>query len=366
MKIIHCADIHLDSKMTTNLTNEQAKERRDELLNTFSKMVDYAKQNEVKAILIAGDLFDTRNISASARNVVKEAILGYPDIDFVYLKGNHDHDNFLSNLEDLPVNLKLFNDKEWKSYEYGNIVITGLELTDDNQYSVCNDLQLEGDKFNIVTLHGQIREGEGNPRDFIINLDNLRGRNIDYLALGHIHSYEEDDLDRRGKYCYPGCLEGRGFDECGKKGFVLLDIDEETKELNTQFVPFAKRNIHNLEVDISGVSTTIEALVKVEESLRRKEYKETSLVKITLTGAVDVESDINTRIIEGKLEGKFYTVKVVDETSQTVKYQDYERDRSLKGEFIRLVLNSDDNDFDDKDKNAIIKCGIKALLGEDL
>ena len=58
-------------------------------------------------------------------------------------------------------------------------------------------------------------------------------KNIDYLALGHIHKYKQAELDQRGVYCYSGCLEGRGFDECGEKGFVLLDIDEESLKLKT-------------------------------------------------------------------------------------------------------------------------------------
>ena len=71
MKIIHCADLHLDSKMTSNLSKEQAKERKMEILRTYSRMIEYAKNNDVKAIIIAGDLFDTRNVSATARNLVK-------------------------------------------------------------------------------------------------------------------------------------------------------------------------------------------------------------------------------------------------------------------------------------------------------
>ena len=63
MKIIHCADLHLDSKMTSNLSKEQAKERKMEILRTYSRMIEYAKNNDVKAIIIAGDLFDTRNVS---------------------------------------------------------------------------------------------------------------------------------------------------------------------------------------------------------------------------------------------------------------------------------------------------------------
>ena len=90
MRFIHCADLHLDSKMTSNLSREQAKERKMEILRTYSRMIDYAKENKIDGIIIAGDLFDTRNISATARNMVKDSIMSNPQIEFYYLKGNHD------------------------------------------------------------------------------------------------------------------------------------------------------------------------------------------------------------------------------------------------------------------------------------
>ena len=58
MKIIHCADLHLDSNMTSNLSREQAKQRKAELLATFERMIAYAKDNSVKAVIIAGDLYE--------------------------------------------------------------------------------------------------------------------------------------------------------------------------------------------------------------------------------------------------------------------------------------------------------------------
>ena len=222
MKIIHCADLHLDSKMTANLSKEQAKERKMEILRTFSRMVEYAKNNQVKAIIIAGDLFDTRTVSATARNLVRDMINQNSDIDFLYLKGNHDYDSFLAKLEEIPENLKLFGD-EWTSYRYGNICISGIELTKDNQVTAYNSLVLSHEDYNIVTLHGQISEyGVKNGAE-IINLDGLKNKNIDYLALGHVHEQQLEQLDNRGVYCYSGCLEGRGFDECGEKGFITLD-----------------------------------------------------------------------------------------------------------------------------------------------
>ena len=46
MKIIQCADLHLDSRMTSNLNPDKAKERKAEILNTFVNMVDYASAKE--------------------------------------------------------------------------------------------------------------------------------------------------------------------------------------------------------------------------------------------------------------------------------------------------------------------------------
>ena len=71
MKFIHCADIHLDSKMETNLSSQKAKERKKEILNTFERMVAYAVENNVKGIIIAGDMFDTARIT----NLTKTRVL---------------------------------------------------------------------------------------------------------------------------------------------------------------------------------------------------------------------------------------------------------------------------------------------------
>ena len=134
MKLLHCADLHLDSKMTSNLTKEKARERKAELLYTFDRMLRYAVEHQVEAIMIAGDLFDTKNVSAAARNVVKNGILDHSDIPFFYLRGNHDADSFLSSLEEMPDNLKMFGES-WISYELDQdrITVTGVELTREDE-----------------------------------------------------------------------------------------------------------------------------------------------------------------------------------------------------------------------------------------
>lgn len=361
MKIIHCADLHLDSEMSSNLDREKAKIRKAELLNTFCRMVDYAKENQVDAIIIAGDLYDKKNISATAANTVWKQILNNPEIDFYYLKGNHDADSFLAAVETIPENLKLF-DKAWKSYRAGDIVITGVELDSENAATIYGGLTLNMEDFNIVIMHGQEISAAGNDKTEKISLKDLKNKGIDYLALGHIHSHKQEKLDSRGVYCYPGCLEGRGFDECGEHGFVLLEI-EEKNNLKTSFVPFAKRTLYTVMTDISDCLATVDIVEKVKETLSQEAIDSESLVKMVLTGSVDVECEKNLEMISDYFKGNYYFFKVKDETTFFVDYEAFAFDESLKGEFVRKVFASD---IPKEDQGIYIRYGIQALMGEEV
>lgn len=365
MRIIHCADLHLDSGMRANLTREKARERQAELLNTFEKMMDYAVLHLVDAIIIAGDLYDTKNISAAARNTVREAILRNPDIDFYYLKGNHDAESFLSHLDEMPENLKLF-DSSWTSYaadQAGRIMITGAELCKENAASIYNELTLDMEKFNIVVLHGQEAEHASRDGAEVISLRSLRNKGIDYLALGHIHSYKEGELDARGRYCYPGCLEGRGFDECGEHGFVVLDIDGEKRSFLSQFIPIAFRQIYALDVDITGCMTTADIAGRIRTVLAEAQPGPESLVKLVLKGSVDVECEKNIEFLVKQFEDRYYFLKIDDESRLNVDYGMFALDESLKGEFVRAVMGAED--LGEEEKAAIVRYGIQALAGEE-
>lgn len=359
--MIHCADLHLDSRLLAHLDTERAKERNMEIVNTFQRMVEYGAKNQIQAILIAGDLFDTKNISSVVRNAVRDAIIFHPGIDFFYLKGNHDQDNFLALLEEIPDNLKQF-DSQWKTYRYGNIAISGAECTSENQISLAGQLSLAQDQVNIVMLHGQETEYGTEEDSQAISLRLLRQKGIDYLALGHIHSFKKERLDQRGIYCYSGCLEGRGFDECGEKGFVLLDIEEETGEITSTFVPFAKRKLHTVEVSVDGCMTSSEIARCIDTVLGDREISVQDLVKIVLVGAVDVECEKNLHFLEQRYQEYYYVAKLEDKTTLAVDYNEFIWDESLKGEFVRLLRETD---LPEDEKAEIIRCGILTLAGEE-
>lgn len=359
-KIIHCADLHLDSKMESNLPRKLANMRRAEIRDTFANLVKYAKENDYRVIIIAGDMFDEERCSATTAEFLIDVMSSAPEIDFLYLKGNHDRCNLLSMIrlseDQLPANLKVFSDS-WVTYDYGDVAISGVEFSKSNFKTIYRDYAATPERVNIVVLHGQLATSPGLDA---ICVPQLEQKQIDYLALGHIHSHQKDMLGRKGQWCYPGCLEGRGFDECGKKGFVSIDIDE--GKVVAQFVPFAKRSLHEIGIDITGLITFPQIRKAMEDASRTLPQED--MVKFVLQGQCEPEANKDLNALSSAFNDRFFFVKVKDESTMKIDPADYENDISLRGEYVRTVLALDG--VSESEKSKILICGLRALSGEDV
>lgn len=355
MKILHCADIHLDSPMETHMIREQAATRNTEILKTFQRMTEYADKNKISLVLIAGDFFDGDRVTRRTVDGILDAVTSTPQIDYLYVSGNHDNWTNAFVDHEIPVNFKCFTDK-WGTLNYGDVSVSGIEMTKANAETLYDKLPKQNNRINIVMLHGQISTASGVDQ---VNLNLLKNKNIQYLALGHIHTYSCDKLDRDGIYCYPGCLEGRGFDECGKKGFVVLDTD--VRKLEPTFEPFSSRELHHIEVDITDCinNTDIYNAMKKET----QDISKNDMVEFVLTGSQDISTDISIKYLYKLADSNFFFVKIKDNTKVELDPKEYENDISLKGEFIRLVMASDSSE---EDKIQIIRAGLEALSGEDI
>ena len=365
MKIIHCADIHLDSKLSAHLDTDQAKEKRQDMLKAFLSMIKYAEKNSVNSVIIAGDLYDNKKISSEAKSKILDSINIHPDITFYYLKGNHDSESLLGDLEEIPDNLKLF-ENSWTTYSLGDcITITGIETTKSSVDSCYSKLNLDPRNINIVVMHGQENEYSNGDNTTAISIKDLRNKNIDYLALGHIHSYKYEKLDSRGFYCYSGCLEARGFDEIGDHGYVVLNVDEQNRTIEHEFIKISpKHNVKLVKADITDISTAKGIIEKAEEAFNNSHIKSLDIVKVELVGEIPYNSKLNIEVIEKKLENYCFAIKVENKTSLKIDYSKFEKNKSLKGEFVRKV--KDLNGVTDEDKIKIIRYGFQALKGEDI
>ena len=362
MRIIHCADLHLDSNLQMNFTKEQARERNMELFATFEQMVQYGEREHVQAILLVGDLFDTSTPSSAMANAVLEVIASHPSIYFFYVRGNHDRHFSWREAEKLPENLKVF-DHNWKTFSLGNLAVSGIECEGDSLFFQAGQLELPADKINLVLLHGKVVSKEENTGEDLVPLPLLRGKGIDYLALGHLHSYQKELLEGKSSYCYSGCLEGRGYDECGQKGFVLLEIKEDVREIHTEFITFGKRRIFEVPVSVSECMTSAQMARKIEQRLAEENVCDRDMVKVILRGAVDVACEKNHIFLQRRFAERFFGFRLEDATTLSVDYSEFLVDETLKGEFVRMIQEVE---LPEQDKVEIIRYGILALAGEEL
>ena len=193
----------------------------------------------------------------------------------------------------------------------------------------------------------------------VISLPKFTNQNIDYIALGHIHKFRMEKLDYRCTWCYSGCLEGRGFDECGQKGFVLLNIED--GRVKADFIPNARRVIHAVDVPLDGSMNYKQIMQCIEE--RVGGISSEDIVQVNLTGEISEDTDIEVSSYESALAARFFYIRVENYCQNKIDYEKYENDVSLKGEFIRLVKNQ--TGLSDSEKTKIIMTGIKALAGRD-
>lgn len=416
VRLIHTADLHLDSAFSSRFSKEEAEERRRNLLIAWNKLLQYGIERKVQAILISGDLFDSPVVSRSTMEIFLSSIRKNPEISFFYLRGNHDTKNTFRFRDDLPKNLFLFS-KEGKKYRlkeklvllgqefygterrnefpeepygterrsefpeesYGTESLLELpefpeepeELVEEELLSpssakdaVQSIWNLKEEDCNILMLHGALREGGSEVQNEQgISLKQLSRYPIHYLALGHIHKREEGKCGSL-YYIYPGCLQGRGFDEEGEKGFYYLEIEEETKEIKAEFVPLKEGEFRIIPLFLSEEDGTLDAEEKIRESLKKEGAEAKDSVRIILKGEKRAEEERNLRYLEKQLEEEYAYIEIKEETKLKLRKEEFIHEKGLKGEFLRMVCESESLSEEEKEKLMIL--GIGLLQGEEL
>lgn len=361
VRILHAADFHLDSAFG-GLKGSQAVQRRQESRETVEQLVDYGNDHGAQLMLLAGDLFDSDSLYAQTTEALAKALERFAG-EVVIAPGNHDYCSVNSPWKKMlwPENVHVFTTPEIRSFDfpaYGcrvyGAAFTGPEQTQELDLSA---LQPDPERVNIGLFHGDvgIRDSRYRP----ISIGTIKDSGLSYLALGHVHGFR--GVEKAGKtfWAYPGCLEGRGFDETGEKGFLFGTVEEETVRL--QFVPFAGHRYTILPVDVSRG----DPLEAVENLLPPDVSRD--LYRIILTGKT--QKAIDAKEIYHKLEKRFYNVEVRNETAIYQDVWEKEGDDSLRGLFLREMHNRYDSAETEEERQKIamaVRFGMNAMENREM
>jgi exonuclease SbcD len=339
VKILHCADFHFDTPFC-DLSGSMGEKRKEDLRETFGNIVNLVQEEDVDLLLLGGDLFDNERVSRMTIDYLIHKFREISDVRVFISPGNHDpyHEKSYYHLVAWPENVHIFrNTWEKVDIEELNVCVYGRGFSRaHHQESLLKGFCVDdAEKLNLMLLHGEVvspgQSSDYNP----ITTEEIRASGLDYLALGHRHSCTGIAQVGKTFWAYSGCPEGRAFDELGDKGVLLGELSKET--CHVVFKRISKRKYFEVTIDLSGCQTYEEIAARILASTSSMEPSQ-NLFKLILQGELPEQFPLYLSVISEKLEQQFYFLKFVDETTTKVDYQLLAHDFTLRGLFVKKML----------------------------
>jgi len=373
VKILHTADIHLDSPFSL-LDVKKAQVRRSEMRGTFTSLMMYAKMEKFDIVIMAGDVFDTEFATKETMELIVSQFEQNPDCRFVIAPGNHDP--FTSKgaytKVEFPPNVYIFNSDDITKFSFDDIGVDiyGWAFTsaikEDNPLRL-GSITLDKSRINILAAHADMTAADSTCCP--MTEGDIEYSGFDYVALGHIHAGGEIKKAGGTYYAYSGCLEGRSFDECGPKGAIICSINSEGggKEFTFGQKRFSRRRYEKAAVDVSDTKSTGDVIEKIKALMKKYSMGEDTLLRVRLFGTVSPSWKIDLSKLDEQTLGLFY-IEIRDETLPLLDYDALMDDISIRGAFFRELLpklKSDDAE-ERRIASAALRYGLAALEGEEI
>lgn len=292
---LHAADIHLDSplKGLDRYEGAPVDALRGSTRDALSALVDLAIEEKVAFVLIAGDLYDGtwKDHGTGLYLNAQAARLRDHHIPLILIRGNHDAQSKLTRSLSLPDNVHVLSpdSAETRRLEDYDVAIHGRSFA--HQAEIDNLALSYPDRdshlFNIGLLHTSATGREGHDSYAPCSLDDLRGKQYDYWALGHIHKREILSNPNEPPIVFPGNIQGRHARETGPKGCTLVKVDDSGEPHLEHRVLDVLRWV-NCRVDATG-STRMDDLVELVDARLRQETANVDgrllAARVEITGA---------------------------------------------------------------------------------
>ena len=295
MKIVHCSDLHLGKRFSGN--KDYVKKRYMDFFNAFAVFIDKVEEIKPDVCLIAGDIFDKKEINPDILSKTESLFKRLRDNvkkDLIAIEGNHDNsrileESWLEYLQERNILKVFYYNKDFEEKNY-------LKIDDINFYPVGYpgfmidealtklSEKLNPQEKNIVIVHTGISGGTNTLPGLVSTsiLDLFKDKAI-YIAGGHIHSFTTYPKEKP-YFFVSGSLEFSNVqnEKSDKKGFILFDTDT----LNYEFIElehrkrikkdFSYTNFSNLENEfenfVKELNLTGEEILVISVSLNNNDY----------------------------------------------------------------------------------------------
>lgn len=303
IRFIHAADLHLDTPFSglAQISPTLAKKLRQAPFESLAQIVNTALEKQVDFVLLAGDLYNTQRVNIKAQSLFIEQLtrLDQAEIPVFLIRGNHDYITEASKSLTLPfpanvytypntVDTHLFETKTKK-----RVAISGFSY--DSQWIFERKIkEYPARKANvdlhIGLLHGAVDSGQSakNHNHYApFTVAELRQKNYDYWALGHVH--QKQQISSNPTAIYPGNIQGLHKNEMGDRGCLLVEWSDHEKQI--EFVPTAPIIWEEIKISLKEITSISLFIQTLQEKISTQKTAGGRLIHLVIEA--DAESEQN-------------------------------------------------------------------------
>lgn len=283
MRFFHTADWQIG--MRAAHVGGGAGRVRDERIAAARRVVDAAVAAEAAFLVLAGDTFENNAVDRALVQQVADTLGRFPRPVFV-LPGNHDPLAPGSVWEHAAwagrPNITILRDPHPVPLADGAGTLWPCPLRThrglDDPTTCIDRPRRDGDGIRVGLAHGTLEGLNPDESYFPIPADAPDRRSLDYLALGHWHSFKPVG----GRMAYSGTHEPTKFGERDSGNAVLVEIDRPGAE--PRLTPVRTGGLSWVQREVNCVAEG--DLARALAELERLESPETTLLHLTLRGVV--------------------------------------------------------------------------------
>ncbi len=293
-RFVHTADLHLDSPLRSLAMRnvDLAQLIGDATRQALIAIVDLCIDEQVNALIIAGDLYDGDQTSMKTARFVASQMqrLHEAEIATFIIRGNHDALSRITQELILPPTVTVFGGRSHAvDIVHGDLTLAIHGLSFAKPHAPESLLEKyhrpAPDTVNIGIMHTSLAGAPGHDLYAPCKAADLHEWGFDYWALGHVHVRAQHAGNHM--VVMPGMPQGRDINEAGEKTVTLVTVNDDCsitlEERATSIAQFER-----IPVDLASATTWREAAELIEQGIgtARDATRSAHLVgRLRLTGA---------------------------------------------------------------------------------
>lgn len=360
MKLVHFADLHLDSPFAwASAAGDAARRRREALRETLRRIATLTRDVAADALLCGGDLYEHDRVTPDTAEFLRTTFAELDPIRVFLAPGNHDWygPQSLYALVDWSPNVHVFREASLRPVELddGLTLWGGAHLAPANTDNFLDGFHAEGSGVHLALFHGAERswfteQGSGKQPHAPFDAWQIETAFLHHAFLGHYHRPKDAE-----RHTYPGNPDPLEFGEDGERGTVVATVEADGR-VRRERHRVAVTSVHDLELDVTDCTSRQHIRDRLEERIAGLH----GLARLTVRGELEPSVDIHEDDLRAVASGLDAMQVRIGHLRPAYDIGSIREELTVRGQFVRDVLGAS---LSAEEERRVLATGLRALAG---